>query len=132
MYSPGDGESGARARLAFRISGEAPSIRCHIPVTNYPLDTQEGWDAATKTYLEARRDKLLRAARRQRILSRVAVGLSGIIALGIPVPLLAGDRSAARLIAVDFCIVLSFTYFAGKAGRKYIADSLRKMDQSGK
>jgi hypothetical protein len=93
------------------------------------LDTQEGWDAATKAYLQSRREALLRRARRQRILSRLGIGLSGLIALGIPVALLAGDRSAARFVALDFCIVFSFTCIAGKAGRKYIADSLRKMDQ---
>jgi len=94
------------------------------------LDTQEGWDAATEAYLQSRRDKLLRASRRQMILSRVAVGLSGLIALGMPVAFLAGDRLAARSIATIFCIVFSFTYFAGKAGRKKAADDLRKLDQS--
>jgi hypothetical protein len=101
-------------------------------VTNYLLDTQEGWDAATKAYLQSRRDKLLRAARRQRILSRAAVGLSGLIALGLPAALYAGDRSAARSIAVIFCIVFSFTYIAGKAGRKKALDALQTMDQPGK
>ena len=48
----------------------------------------------------------------------------------MPVALLAGDRLAARSIATIFCIVFSFTYFAGKAGRKKAADDLRKLDQS--
>jgi hypothetical protein len=99
-------------------------------VTNYRLETQEGWDAATKEYLQSRRDNLLRASRRQRILSRVAVGLSGLIALGIPIALLAGDFSAARTIAMTFCITFTFTYIGGKAGRKKALDALRRMDQS--
>ena len=93
------------------------------------LDTQEGWDAATKAYLQSGREALLRRARRQRILFRLGIGLSGLIALGIPAALLAGDPLAARVIAVDFCIVLGFTYIGGKAGRKQALDALRKMDQ---
>jgi hypothetical protein len=92
-------------------------------------DTQEGWDAAIEAYLQSRRDKLLRATRRQRILSRVAAGLSGLIALGIPVALLAGDRLAASSIATIFCIVFSVTCLAGIAGRKKAADDWRKLDQ---
>jgi hypothetical protein len=99
------------------------------PMPSLSIDTDAGWDAATKAYLQSRREALLRRARRQRILSRLGIGLSGLIALGIPVALLAGDALAARVIALDFCIVFSFICIAGKAGRKYIADSLRKMDQ---
>jgi hypothetical protein len=97
-----------------------------------PIDTPDILDALIAANVRSRMEKLVRAARRQKILSRVAVGLSGLIALGIPAALLAGDRQAARSIAVMFCLTLSFTYVAGKAGRKKALDSLRQMQQSAK
>lgn len=87
-------------------------------------------DALIAASLKSRVENLVRAARRQRILSRVALGGAALVLLGVPTALLAGDRLAACIIAVIACVTLCFTYFAGKAGRKKALESLRQLSQS--
>lgn len=87
-------------------------------------------DALIAASLKSRVENLVRAARRQRILSRVALGGAALVLLGVPAALLAGDRLAACIIAAIACVTLGFTYFAGKAGRKKALESLRQLGQS--
>lgn len=103
------------------------------PLESDPMpgqDTPDILDALIAASLKSRVEMLVRAARRQRILSRVALGGSVLVALGVPAALLAGDRLAAGVIAAIACLTLSFTYFAGKAGRKKALESLRQLGQS--
>jgi hypothetical protein len=93
-------------------------------------ETSDILDALIAASLKARVENLVRAARRQRILSRVALGGAALVVLGVPAALLAGDRLAARIIAVIACVTLGFTYLAGKAGRKKALESLRQLGQS--
>jgi tetratricopeptide (TPR) repeat protein len=103
------------------------------PAWNDPMHSEETpdiLDALIAAGVKARIENLVRAARRQAILSRVAFGGAVLVVLGVPAALLAGDRLAAGIIAILACITLSFTYFAGKAGRKKALESLRQMGQS--
>jgi hypothetical protein len=93
-------------------------------------ETPDILDALIAASLKSRVEKLVRAARRQRILSRVALGAATLVALGVPAALLAGDRLAARIIAVIACVTLGLTYLTAKAGRKKALESLRQMGQS--
>jgi hypothetical protein len=94
------------------------------------IDTPQALDAAIAASLQSRREKLLRSVRSQRILTRVAFGLSGCAALCALAAFLVGDPKAAAFSAMMTCVTFSFTYIAGKAGRKKAVDSLREMDQS--
>jgi hypothetical protein len=92
-------------------------------------DTSDILDALIAASLKSRVEKLVRAARRQRILSRVGLAGAALIFLGVPAALLAGDRGAAIIIAVIACLTLAFTYLASKAGRKKALESLRQISQ---
>jgi hypothetical protein len=94
--------------------------------------TPEALDALIAASLQSRREALLRSARRQRIATRVAFGLSGLIALGVPAALLAGDDNAAVLVASIALITFIVTFVVWKNGRNRTADSLRKMDRPGR
>src|SRR5665213_3137641 len=95
------------------------------------IDTPQALDAAIAAGRQARRAKLLRATHNQRIRTRVALGLSGCIAIGaLTAFFLADDRVAAALIAMMACITISITINVGQAGRKKVIESLREMDQS--
>jgi hypothetical protein len=94
------------------------------------IDTPQALDAAIAASRHARREKLVRAVRNQRIRTRVAFGLSGCIALFALVAFFfAGDHEAAAIIAMMACVTFGVTYAAGKTGRKKAIDSLREMDQ---
>jgi CDP-diglyceride synthetase len=98
-----------------------------------PTARPEALDALIAASLQSRRDKLVRAARNQRIRTRFAYGCSGsIVLLTLAAIFLAHDSEAAAFLAVFACITSSFAYFAGKATQKKLADSLRQIDQSGK
>jgi hypothetical protein len=99
------------------------------PVTNYRLETQEGWDAATAAYLKLRRETLLRSARRQRIATRVAFGCSACLAFFALAAYLAAEHSAAVLGAFIALVNFSFACVVWKASRKTTADSLRQMKE---
>jgi hypothetical protein len=87
-------------------------------------------DALIAAGLKSRVEKLVRAARRQRILSRVALSAAALLVVGVPAALLAGHRLAAGIIALVACVTLSSIYLAGKAGRKQALESLRQLGQS--
>ena len=93
-------------------------------------DTSDILDALIAASLKSRVEKLVRSARRQRILSRVSLGGAALIFLGVPAALFAGDRRAAVIIAIIACVTLSFTYLIAKASRKKALDSLRQLSQS--
>ena len=78
-----------------------------------------------------RREKLVRAARNQRIRTRVAFGLAGCITIFALVAFFfTGDHEAAAVSAMIACVTFFVTFTAGKVGQKKSADSLREMDQS--
>jgi hypothetical protein len=93
-------------------------------------ETPDILDALIAASLKAGVENLVRDARRQRILSRVALGGAALVVLGVPAALLAGDRLAASIIAVIACVTLGFTYLAGNAGRRKALESLRQLGQS--
>jgi len=95
------------------------------------IDTPQALDAAIAANRRARREKLLRAVRNQRIRTRVAFGLSGCVAvLALIAFFFAGDKQAAASIGFMASMTFAITYFAGKAGQKKALDSLRELDQS--
>ena len=81
------------------------------------IDTPQALDAAIAASLQSRREKLLRAVRRQRILTRVAFGLSGCVALSALAAFLAGDPKAAALSAMTAS--MTFTSLGRLVGRKH-------------
>jgi hypothetical protein len=92
------------------------------------IETPDALDAATAASLRARREKLLRRMRNQRILMRVMLGLSGCEVLFALAAYLNGDYAVARFCAVTGCIVLAFAYIAGTSARKKAVDALREAD----
>jgi multidrug efflux pump subunit AcrA (membrane-fusion protein) len=95
------------------------------------IDTPQALDAAIAAARQARRERLLRRARNQRVLTRVALGLSGCIVIGALVAFfLARDREAATILAMLACMFVTFTIISGQAGRKKVIESLREMDQT--
>jgi hypothetical protein len=95
------------------------------PLTDIP----DALDAAIAASLQARREKLARRARNQRIRMRVALGLSGCIALFSLAAYLIGDYAAARFCAMAACVVFTFTLIAGVATRKKAVYESREMDR---
>jgi putative Mn2+ efflux pump MntP len=97
---------------------------------NSPLaDTPDAFDAAIAASLQARREKLMRGVRNQRIRMRIALGLSGCIALFALAAYLIGDYAAARFCAMNACVVFAFTCIVGAAARKRAVDALREADR---
>jgi hypothetical protein len=95
------------------------------------IDTPEALDAAIATSRDARREKLVRAMRNQKIRTRIAFVCSGCIALFALVAFyFVGDREAAGIIAMMACVTFSVTYFAGKAGMKKAVESLKDVDRA--
>jgi hypothetical protein len=94
-----------------------PSPLTHIP---------DALDAATAASLQVRRERLLRRARNQRIRMRIALGLSGCVALFALAAYLIGDYAAARSCAMTACVVLAFTCISGAAARKKAVEALRE------
>jgi hypothetical protein len=95
------------------------------------IDTPQAFDAAIAAHQHARRDKLVRAVRNQKIRTRVAFGLSGCVALfALAAFFIAGDIEATAIIAVIACVSFGFTFIAGRARQKKAADALREVDQS--
>jgi hypothetical protein len=92
-------------------------------------DLPDEFVVATMASLRARRDKLVRRVRIQRIGMRIVFGLSTCEALFALAAYLNGDYAAARFCAVAGCIVFVFAYIAGAAARKKALDALREADQ---
>jgi hypothetical protein len=93
------------------------------------IETPDALDAATAASLQARREKLARRVRNQRIRMRIALALSGCVALFALAAYRIGDYAAARFCAFTGCIVFAFAYVVGVAARKRAADALRAMDR---
>jgi energy-converting hydrogenase Eha subunit C len=92
-------------------------------------DTPDALDTAIAASVQTRCDKMLRRVRNQKIRMRIALGLSGCIALFALTAYLIGDYAAASFCALNACIVFAFTYIVGVAARKKAADELREMDR---
>jgi hypothetical protein len=93
-----------------------------------PIDTPDIMDVLIAASLKSRRAKLLRAARRQRIATRIGFALSGCVALlALTAHLVARDREAAILCASMALVTFGISFAAWKAGRKRTADLLRQM-----
>jgi hypothetical protein len=93
------------------------------------IETPDALDAATAASLQARREKLVRGVRNQRIRMRIAFGLSGCVALFALAAYLIGDYAAARGCAMTACVVFAFTCISGAAARKKAVEALREADQ---
>jgi uncharacterized membrane protein YadS len=96
---------------------------------NSLIDTPQALDVAIAANLQARREKLVRTIRNQRLRTGVGFGLCGCMALfALATFFLADDHEAATIIAIMTCVLAGFTYVAGKAGRKKEVDSLRELN----
>jgi hypothetical protein len=110
------------ARLSSPSTGSGP-------MSSPLIDTPQALDLAIAASLQARREKLVRTIRNQRLRTRVGFGLCGCMALfALAAFFLADDHEAATIIAMMTCVVTGFTYVAGKAGPKKVIDSLRAMN----
>jgi hypothetical protein len=87
-------------------------------------DIPNALDTATASCRQARR------VRNQRIRTRIALGLSGCIALFALAAYLIGDYAAARFCATTACVLFAFVYIAGAAAREKAVDALRETNRS--
>jgi hypothetical protein len=94
------------------------------------INTPEALDAAIEATREIRRERLLQAVRKQRLLNGAAFGLATCVALFALAALVYGDLEAATVTALMACLAFGFTIFAGKFGRKRTMEALRKLDHS--
>jgi hypothetical protein len=85
---------------------------------------------ATAVSVQARREKLVRRVRNQKIRMYIALGLSACVALFALAAYLIGDYAAARSSAMTASIVFGFTCITGLAARKRAADALREAERS--
>jgi hypothetical protein len=93
------------------------------------IETPDALDATIAASLQTRREKLVRGVRNQRIRMRIALGLSGCIALFALAAYLIGDYAAARYCAGMGCVVFAFSYIAGMVARKKAVEALRDTDR---
>jgi hypothetical protein len=97
---------------------------------NSPLtDLPDALDAAIVASVKARREKLVRRVRNQRIGMRIALGLSGCVALFALAAYLIGDYAAARGCAMTACVVFAFTCISGAAARRKAVQALRETER---
>lgn len=82
------------------------------------IDTPEALDASTATAIQARREKLLRIAEGKGIRVRVAYACVACVAIFAVVALLAGDRLAATIQAIEAYMLIGFVFFRRKSGSK--------------
>ena len=92
-------------------------------------DTHDVLDTLIATSLQARREKLVRRVRNQKIRLLIALGLSGCVALFACAAYLIGDHAATRFCAMTAYLVFTFTCITGLAARKRALDTLREADQ---
>jgi hypothetical protein len=81
-------------------------------------DTPEAPDTATATAMQARREKLLRIAEGRTIRIRVAYARTACVAICAVGALLAGDRLAATIQAIEAYMLIGFVFFRRKSGSK--------------
>jgi hypothetical protein len=95
------------------------------------IDMPQALDAAIAASRQARRERLLRAVRNQRIRTRVAFALTACMApFALTAFFVAHDPAAAETIAVMTCVNFAITYSAGRTGQKKAVDALRELDRS--
>jgi O-antigen/teichoic acid export membrane protein len=93
------------------------------------IDTPQTLDAAIAAQRRARRVKLQRSIRSQRIRTRVSFAMTGCVALfALAAFFLAHDREAAVILTIITCVSFGVNYSAGKVGRKKAIDSLRDFE----
>jgi hypothetical protein len=92
-------------------------------------DMLDTLDVAIAASLKARREKLVRRVRSQKIRMLIALGLSGCIALFALAAYRIGDYAAARGCALIAWVVFAFTCITGLAARKRAVDALREADR---
>lgn len=86
-------------------------------------------DVAIAAGQQARREKLVRRLRNQRIRTYIALGLSACVALLAVAAYLIHDHAAARSLGVTAYLVFTFTCITGLAARKRAADALGEADR---
>lgn len=98
------------------------------------MDAPQVLEAEIATLLRRRREKLLRAEQRRRILTAITFGLSGcIVILALAAFFVAHDREAARIGAAMACVALSmttFAHFAAQYAGKRAMHSAQEIDSS--
>jgi hypothetical protein len=100
-------------------------------MTSSFINTPQALDAAIAAGREARREKLLRTVRNQRIRIRVVLAMSGCVAIGaLAAFFLADDREAAAVIAMMAFVSAIFAIISGQAARKKVLESSRPTDQA--
>jgi hypothetical protein len=93
------------------------------------IETPDALDAAIAASIGARRERLIRGVRNQRIRLCIALGLSGCVALFALAAHLIGDHAAARFCALIAYLVFAFTCVVGAVARKRAVDAVRETDR---
>lgn len=94
------------------------------------INTPEVLDAATAEAVQARRERLLRIAEGKGIRVRLGLGCAAIVALCAVAAFLAGERSAATILASQFCVLIGFIVIATNAARRKARRELQEMKLS--
>jgi len=93
------------------------------------INTPDALDAATAALIQFRRQKLVRIAEGRGIRVRVAYGCAALVGLFAVVAFFAGDKSAAVILAFQFCVVSSFVFLINSAARKKARRELRELQE---
>lgn len=94
------------------------------------IDTPEALDAAIADAVQARREKLIRIAAAKGARVWVAYACAAVVPLSAIVAFLAGDRAAARFLALESCLVSAFISRAVIATRRKAARELAAMKRA--
>ena len=94
------------------------------------INTPDALDAATAALIQFRRQKLVRIAEGRGIRVRVAYGCAALVGLFAVAAFFAGDKSAAVILALQFCVVSSFVFLVNAAARKKARQELQEMKLS--
>jgi hypothetical protein len=92
------------------------------------IDSPEALDAAIATALRTRREKLLHIAGSKGIRIRVAYACTAFVALCAVAALLAGDRLAATMLALEAFILVGAVSIATQAARRKALRELQEMN----
>jgi len=94
------------------------------------INTPDALDAATAAATQSRRERLVRIAEGRGIRVRVAYGCAALVGLFAVAAFFAGDKSAAVMLAFQFCVVISFVFLVNAAARKKARRELQEMKLS--
>jgi hypothetical protein len=92
------------------------------------IDTPEALDAAIAAAVQTRREKLLHIAGGKGIRIRVAYACTAFVALCAVAALLADDRLAATMLALEACILIGVVSIANQAARRKALRELQEMN----